>query len=378
MMLDALRDQFPHVRDQLYLNHAATSPLSRPVVKAVEGYLDQRHGTQIENFEQVQPLLARTRDRAARVLGTGAERVAFVQNTSTALNVLARGLDWQPGDRVAVPGCEFPANVYPFMNLERQGVAVDLVPHEEGTVSLEAIEAVLTPKTRLLSISWVQFLSGFRADLEAVGRLCRAHDVLFCVDAIQGLGALTLDVEDLGVDFLACGGHKWLMGTQGVGLLYCTEALQERLDPAAGWLHGPVDWDDFFNYELAFHPDARRFELGTYNTMGMVALDAALGFYLEAGPAACERRVLANARYLGDGLASLGLPRYGTDDPAHASGIVTVAPPDPEGLIGYLSAQEITCALRNRLLRVAPSYYNTTDELDRVLDAISTYLDAPA
>lgn len=373
MTLDALRSHFPHTEHHVYLNHAATGPLSRPVLEAMQGYLDQRHRTQVENYFDVQPTIEATRERIAGLLGTPLDRVEFAPNTSSALNVLAEGLDWQPGDRIALPGCEFPANVYPFLHQQRKGVAVDIIPHEEGTVTLDAIAATLTPETRLLTLSWVQFLSGFRADLEAIGQLCRARDVLFCVDAIQGLGALQLDVERLGIDFLACGGHKWLMSPQGTGFLYVTEMLQDQLTPQAGWLHGPVDWDNFFDYELAFHEDATRFRLGTLNHLGLVGMHAALGLYMEADPAVCEARVLERTATLAAGLGRLGLSRYGTDDTAHASGIVTVRHPEPEALYEYLKEQNITIAVRNRLLRFAPTYYNHPDETDRVLEAVSAF-----
>jgi len=375
-----LRSYFPHAEHEIYVNHAATSPLSRPVMDAVGAYLDERHGARpdapIDNFEAFMPVIAAARKRAATVLGTEAERVAFMPNTSAALNVLAEGLDWQPGDRIALPGCEFPTNVYPFLNLEDRGVAVDFIPHEEGTFTLEAIEATLTPDTRLLSLSWVQFLSGFRADLDAVGALCDAHDVLFCVDAIQGLGALEIDVKAAGIDFLACGGHKWLMATQGIGLLYCTEALQDRIRPPAGWLHGPVDWEHLDEYELAFHPEARRYEIGTRNNVGIAALHAALGLYLDAEPAWCERQVRARADQLAEGLHDLGFARYGPSDPAHSAGIVTIRTEAPEALFDHLQAHDITAALRNRLVRFAPTYYNTPDEMERILEAVETFATA--
>ena len=377
MTLDEVRVQFPHVEHTLYVNHAATAPLSRAVREQIDRYVDERHGASpeapIENYEQFQSVQGQTKKQIARLLGTVPDRVAFARNTSAALNVLAQGLDWQAGDRIAVPGCEFPANVYPFMNLERHGVELDFIPHDDGTFTLDAIERTLRPKTRLLTLSWVQFLSGFRADLESIGELCAAHDIIFCVDAIQGLGALQMDVEACGIDFLASGGHKWLMATQGIGLLYCSEALQERLHPAAGWLHGPVDWDNFFDYDLTFHPDARRFEMGTTNNIGIAALHGALGLYFEGGPAWCEARVLDNARMLADGLTDLGYRRYGSDAEAHQSGIVTVYADDPEGLHAHLEAHDIKAAMRNRRVRFAPTYYNTPDEMQRILDVVADF-----
>ncbi|MDX1547835.1 MAG: aminotransferase class V-fold PLP-dependent enzyme [Rhodothermales bacterium] len=371
MTLDALRRQFPHTEETVYLNHAAVAPLSRRVVAALAAYTEERHRTHIENFAAFQPVIDETKARLARLVGAAPARIAFAPNTSYALNVLALGLDWQPGDRIAVPGCEFPANVYPWMHLQQRGVAVDFVPHREGTFTVDDVARVLTPRTRVLAVSWVQFLSGFRADLEGLGRLCRERGVLFCVDAIQGLGALRLDAAALGIDFLACGGHKWLMGVQGIGFLYLSEALQQRVDPPmAGWLHGPVDWDDFFSYRLAFHDDAERFRLGTLNHLGVAALHAALGLYQEAGATWCEARVLENARALAAGLDRLGLARYGSADPDHASGIVSVRHPAPEAVYEALKARGIVASLRNRLLRFAPTYYNSPDEIDRTVAAV--------
>lgn len=373
MTLDALRTLFPHTADHVYVNHAATGPLSTPVVDAMQRFVAERHRGPIDNFAGFLPVLDETRARLGRLVGAPTERIAFAPNTSSALNVLARGLRWEPGDRIAVPRGEFPANVFPFLALREEGVEVDFIPMPDGTFSLEAVEAALTPRTRLLTVSFVQYLSGFRADVAALGRLCRAHDVLLCVDAIQGLGALRLDAPAAGVDFLACGSHKWLMGAQGLGFLYVTEALQAQLRPPTGWLHGPVDWERLDDVDLAFHDDAQRFHTGTMNNLGIAALHAALCVYFDADPAACEARVRARAGRLAEGLERLGLPRYGTADPAHASGIVTVRPDEPEALFEHLAARGVTAALRNRMLRFSPTYYNTDDEIDAVLDAVAAH-----
>ena len=373
MTLDALRRRFPHTEHGVYLDHAATGPLSTTVLEAVQAHLEQRHRTRPNNYEAVAPVLERARERVGRLVNAPTDRCAFAPNTSYALNVLAQGLDWQPGDRVAVPACEFPANVYPWLQLQDRGVTVDFIPHERGTFTVGAVERVLTPRTRLVAVSWVQFLSGFRCDLGGIGRLCRARGVLLSLDAIQGLGALRLDLGETPVDFLACGGHKWMLGMQGTGFLYVTEALQDRLRPVRGWLNGPQDWEDFLAYPMALHPTAERFRLGTLNTAGFVALDAALAQYFEAGPAWCDERVRALAARAADGLAALGLQRWGSDDPAHASGIVTVEHPDPDGLAAHLAAERVQASVRDRKLRLAPTWYNTEAEIDRALAAVAAY-----
>jgi selenocysteine lyase/cysteine desulfurase len=377
MTSEALRSHFPHLEHQTYLNHAAVSPVSTRVRDAIEAFLGARHGATpeapIENFEAFRPVLRRAKERAARVLGAEASQVDFVPNTSAGLNLLTRGLDWTAGDRIAVPDGSFPTNVYPFQNLEAEGVAVDFIPTTEGRFTPADVEATLRPSTRLVSVSWVHFLSGFRADLKAIGALCDAEDVLFCVDAIQGLGALQVDVQEAQIDFLAAGGHKWLMATQGIGIVYCRDALQAALRPPAGWLHGPVDWAHLDEYALTFHDDARRFRTGTLNSVGIAALDAALGLYLELGPDWCEDNVLDRARTLRTALRRRGLPLYGPADPARGSGIVTAAPERPQALFEHLQAHDVTGALRNRKLRLSPTYYNDETDLQVVLDALDAF-----
>lgn len=376
MLPPDLRAHFPHAAHQTYVNHAAVSPLSRPVKAAIDDYLRERHGADpeapIANFESFRSVVAETKERTARMLQTESSRIEFVPNTSTGLNLVARGLDWEEGDRIAIPHGTFPTNVYPFLNLEHAGVAVDFVPTDEGAFSVDDVEEILRPETRLLSVSWVHFLSGFQADLKALGSLCDEYDVLFCVDAIQGLGALEIDVEGAGIDVLASGGHKWLMATQGIGLFYCTEAFQEHVRPPTGWLHGPVDWDHLDRYDLTFHQDARRFRTGTVNSVGVAALHAALGLYLDAGPEWCEERVLELSSTLEAEFTARGIPRYGSDEPRHASGIITIAPEHPEEFIAHLDEHGITAAMRNRKIRFSPTYYNDQSDLAAILDAIDS------
>ncbi|NNF59329.1 MAG: aminotransferase class V-fold PLP-dependent enzyme [Rhodothermaceae bacterium] len=372
-----LRAQFPHTEHLVYLDHAATGPLSRPVMDAVQAFLEQRHRTRPNNYVDVMPTLERGRTRLARLLGCAAERVEYAPNTSTGLNVLALGLDWQPGDRVAVPACEFPANVQPWLGLrERYGVEVDFIPAERGGFTLGAVEQALTPRTRVLAVSWVQFLSGFRCDLAALSELAHSQGVLLAVDAIQGLGALQLDVVQTGVDFLASGGQKWMLGMQGSAFIYVTEALQERLTPIRGWLNGPADWNDFGAFSEVLHPDATRFRIGTLPTVNALALDAALGLYFDCGAAWVEERVHGHAARFAEGFDRLGLRRFGSVDPARASGIVTVEVPDPEGLHAFLAERRIHVSVRDRKLRFAPHAYNSAAEVDQALAAVADGLTA--
>lgn len=375
LSLTDLRTEFPHTESLVYLNHAATSPLSRRVIQSIDAFLQQRHRGPVENYLDFAPVVEETLQKFATMIGAEKRQVELVPNTSYGLSILAEGLDWRPGDRIAIPGCEFPANVYPFLNLRERGVEVDFIPHHEATFTLEDVERTLRSETRLVSVSWVQFLSGFRCDLEAIAALCHDRGLLLAVDAIQGLGALQLDVVRSGIDFLASGAHKWMMATQGIGCVYVSARALEAIRPKAGWLHGPVDWENFFDYRLAFHPDARRFRLGTLNGAGVAALHAALGLYLELGPDWCEERVLENAQYLDSQLVDAGLTPYGRSaGPAPSSGIATYRSGDSQGLFDYLMEHHVSVSLRNGLIRFAPTYYNTFEELDRAAMLVRDYL----
>lgn len=372
--IDRIRQAFPHAEDMIYMNHAAVAPLSKPVKEAIEAYVGERHRTNIENYFDFQHTIDATLEQIGRLVGCTSKNVAFVPNTSYGLNILAQGLDWQVGDRIVIPACEFPANVYPFMNLADRGVHVDFVQDRDGVFTVEDIEKALTPQTRLVSVSWVQFLSGFRADIEKIAALCKAHDVLLCVDAIQGMGALKIDVEQLGIDFLATGGHKWLMATQGIGFVYIAPGLLDQLQPAmAGWLHGPIDWERLTDFDLAFHEDARKFRLGTLNAIGIAALHASLGLHFEAGVDWCEARVLENASLLRTTLTETGIACCGDISEENRSGIVSFRHQKADGLFAYLQKKEIYGAVRNGLVRFAPSYYNTAEEIETVVSAVASF-----
>ena len=384
MTLSEYRALFDLPPDVAYLDHAATGVLSRPTLDAATDFLNGRSGRVAGRSPNDYPAdlaaIDLARRRAAALVGADVRQVELVPSTSAGINLLAQGLDWRPGDRVAVPACEFPANHLPWRGLAARGVAVDRVPAPGGTFTVEAVEAALTPRTRVVSGSWVQFLSGFRCDLDGLRALCHSRGVLLCVDAIQGLGALRLDAVGLpgepGPDLVVAGTQKWLCAERGMAVAVVSDRLLERLAPVRGWLNGPLDWDDFDAVTDELHPDATRFRQGTVASMQAHALAAALGNVLALGPDAVEAAVLGHARALADGLSALGLRRYGSDDPAHASGIVTVEPPDPEGLHAHLVARGVAVSSRSRKLRFAPHAHTRPADIDRALDAVSAFVRA--
>lgn len=372
MNLPELRNLFPHTAHTTYLNHAATSPLSTRVTDALQRWALERQETMIDNYLPFMEVILAVRRQIAGLLAAPVENVDVCPNVSTALNWVAQGLDWKSGDRIALPACEFPANVWPFLHLREKGVEIDFIPHTDGVFSLEDVEAALTPRTRLLSLSWVQFLSGFRAPLAEIGQRTRKQGIWFLVDTIQGFGALDFgDVEAQGVDFAAGSAHKWMMADQGIGWCYMSPNLMNVLHPPmAGWLSGVVDWENFFDYQFNWHPNITRYRLGTLNNADIATMEAALSLYLECGRDWCNQQVLANAAYLASGLEKLGFKRYGTPDPAFSSGITAFRHPEPEKVAQKLLENQIHISVRNQLLRFAPTYYNSTAELDHTLDVL--------
>lgn len=371
-----LRAAFSHTQDQLYFNHASVSPFSEPVLEAVKAYAQERHLDCIENYEPLMARMEALRECLATLVGARTPDIALVSNTSAGLSLLANGLDWTEGDRILLNDLEFPSNVYPFLNLRSRGVQVDFVAHRNYYLPIADIIAALTPQTRLLSISHVQFLTGQRHDLEALGKVCADRGILFCVDAIQSLGAVDVDVDQMHIDFLAAGGHKWLMGPQGQGFVYMRPELRERLTPAdVGWLSVDDAWE-LLDYRLQLRNDAARYELGTPNGMGITALLAARTFYDSFDREGWTAHILSLTTALWQGFAQRGLIPLTPESAAERLGIVTVPYTGADALQAALAEHKVRVASREqRFLRVAPHAYNSLEEIDkfwRVFDALST------
>ncbi len=366
------RSFFPVSSEIVYLDHAGVAPISTRVDEALRRYAGEatRHGALRYAFydEEVE----RVRGRAARLLGAQPEEIAFVKNTTEGLGIVAAGLDWSPGDVVVSCDLEYPSNVYPWWSLRRRGVETLLLPGRDGRLPLERVEEALRrPRVRLLALSSVEFGSGARNDLEALGHLCRERGVLFCVDAIQSLGCLALDVERCGVDFLSADGHKWLLSVEGCGIFFCARRLLDRLTPRiVGW-RNVAGHADFDRYDDALRGDAHRFEEGTTNTPGIFALGAALDLLLELEVPRIEQRVLALAAHLARGLQERGVRVLSPTDAA-ASGIVSfrLDREPPETTAQRLRARGIHTAARRGGVRASPHFYNTEAELEALIEAL--------
>ncbi len=367
------RGWFPVTEELAYFNHAGVAPVSTLVERAVRGYLEEitRRGA-FDYTRHTDREIERVRGRAALLLGADAGEVAFVPNTTEGLGLVAAGLDWREGDRVVTCDLEYPSNVYPWWHLASRGVETVMVRAEKGVVSTERIvEAIAQPRVRLLALSSVEFGSGQRHDLDALGRVCRERGVLFCVDAIQSLGCLPLDVARSQIDFLAADGHKWLLALEGCGIFYCSARALDRLrPPVVGW-RSVVDNQDYDRYHLELQPGAGRFEAGTPNTAGIVALGAAIDLLLELGIDAIARRVLALTDRLVDGLLARGA-EIASPRGESASGIVSFRLPDEpiERTVTRLRSQRIFVVARRGGVRASPHFYNDEAEIDRLLAAL--------
>jgi cysteine desulfurase/selenocysteine lyase len=371
--LARFRAHFPVVERCVYMNHAALGPLPQTAVDRMREVAQNMADTGDAGWADRLREVERVRGLAARLVGaTEAHEIAFVGNTSDGLSVVSAGLDWRAGDNVVGADCEFPSNVYPWMRLGALGVEYRMAPERDGRVDPEELFAFVDDRTRAVALSWVQFASGFRSDLARIGRFCRDNNVLFVVDVIQGLGVHELDVERDCVDVFAASAHKWLLGGEGVALLYVSDRAVGRLDPArVGWT-SVRDWIKWSRYDLTYREGAGRFECGTLPTPAIHALGASLELLLEAGPADVERHCLELTDRLARGLRDRGFEIVSSRAPGERSAIVAAVHPErrPDEIVRRLGERGVVVAHRAGRLRVSPHFYNTPDEIDRLLAAL--------
>ncbi|MDQ6692950.1 MAG: aminotransferase class V-fold PLP-dependent enzyme, partial [Chloroflexota bacterium] len=344
------------------------SPMCRPGLEALAGYWAVQSTTGVLTEPDYMRLVERARLRMALLIGADPSEIGWVQNTSTAMNLVAHGLDWQAGDNVVTIQGEFPANVYPWLGLKRLDVETRFVEQRNGRVLVDDIAAAIDGRTRLLSVSFVEFATGFRNDLAALGQLCQDRGILFNVDAIQGLGALRLNVHGMGIHFMGAGAHKWLLGPQGVGMFYVRRDVLDLLRPITANWFSVVARDEHLNYGQSWVDAASRIEGSTSNLSGLVAFDAVLGMLHEVGIPYIEGRVLSlNSRLL-DGLETRGYEIASSRLPGECSGVVCFrAKGDPKDILARALAEKIAVAVRVGVVRVSPHFYNTEDEIDSFL-----------
>ncbi|MBV8532952.1 MAG: aminotransferase class V-fold PLP-dependent enzyme [Verrucomicrobia bacterium] len=370
-------DAFPICRNKIFMSHAAVTALPRAVADAVIRFTEQS-AANFESFSAVLNLLQETRASAARLIGSSPDEVALIGPTSLGLSLFANGIDWQPGDEVICYLDDYPANVYPWLNLRSRGVTIRLLdPAEPGAITPELVAGALTPKTRLVALASCNFVSGYRIDVDAIGKLLREKGILFSLDAIQTLGAFPTRVEY--VDFLSAGAHKWLLGPLAIGIVYVRKECFEICRPTllGSWNIKAPGY--VAQQEIEFHPTAQRYEPGTMNLIGISGMKAAIDLLLEIGIGRIAERILAIRARLIDGLRKFGFAVLGPTDGPNASGIITVSRPgtDMRALFERLTSEQIVCSPRQdrkgrQYIRFSPHFYNTQAEIDRVLEVLAT------
>lgn len=368
--IENVRDLFPYIKKgKIYFNHASTGPISNRVHNRLSELLRERSEDNMDDYTARMKAAEEAKAIMGEMINCDPDRLAFTENTSAGLNILAQGINWKKGDRILLNDLEFPANVYPFMNLEKEGVILDFIKSKNGRVTAEEVIANIKEDTRLVSISYVQFLTGYRTDLQKIGEACKEKGIIFSVDGIQGLGVVRLDVQKCNIDFLSCGTQKWLLGLQGSAFVYISRRVQEEVEPKfVGWL-GVEDAWNLLSYDLKFQDTAERYQTGTVNTFGLFAIHESLKLFKEFGFDEIEKRVLSNSRYLMESLEKIGIEPILKDcEDSNIAGIVSFKHPQSETLFKQLAERNVVSAVREGMLRLSPHFYNTHEEIDRVVE----------
>jgi cysteine desulfurase/selenocysteine lyase len=376
---------FPATRSSIYINHAATSPLPRPVSRTLHDYIDDVSAFGNVHAERWREYRDGAHRRLASLIHARHDQIALTASTSDSLMLIAQSLDWQAGDTVLIAEGEFPSNVYPWLNLQEFGVQVETVPASDHRIATADVLARITERTRLVSLSLVEFGTGYRNDIATIAAYCHERGVLCGTDAIQALGALEVNVQRLGVDYLAAGAHKWLLSPHTTGILFISDTLLSQLKTRRrGWFSAQEPYD-FLNYQQPMKAGAARFEYGSPNSFPIVGLDAALGIFecLDGGMEAVEQRVLGLTDYAIAGLERLGYPVITPQDRGARSGIVCFLPHparpeyDAHRITAALAERQIYASARGSAVRISPHFYNTLEEIDTLLNTLDDLKQPP-
>ncbi len=369
---------FPVTRNCVYLNHAADGPLPRPTVRTMHTFIDDISRFGSVNFSRWGMYEQGAHRRLANMLNVRPDQIAMTASTGDGFMHIADGLNWREGDAIVTAECEFPSNVYPWLNLQQQGVQVHFVKMHENRIRVADVLAQITERTKLVSLSLVEFSTGFRNDIAAIARHCHERGILCGIDAMQALGALDIDAQQLGVDFLASAAHKWLLAPPTTGILYLSDNLLEQmLLTRRGWFSVETPFE-FFKYDQPLKRGAARFEHSSTNRVATVALDASLGVFesIDGGMQAIEERILGLTGHAIAGLERLGYPVVSPQDAGERSGIVCFQPHldrqdlTPQHVVDELATRQIYAAARATVVRISPHFYNTIAEIDTLLNAL--------
>jgi len=368
------RKEFPFTKEIIFFNHASFGPMPEVSWKATQDYY---RGLRIEKVadddREAFQKLGNIRKLIAKMIKAQPKEIAFVPNTSYGLNVAAWGLDLKRGDKILLSDVEFPANVYPWTNLKQKGIKTKFIPGKNKCFDIDSFVKAIDKRTKVLSLSFVQYFNGFRNDLESIGRICEENDIFLVVDGIQGIGSVDFDVKKCKIDLLSCGGQKWLLSSLGTGFLYLSSQAKRKVNLSFfGWMG--VDWEldfaDLLKFDLEPFPSARRFEIGTYPYSLLWSMHSSLQLLSQIGIKNIEKHNFELLDVLIDCLKDSPYQIRSSLEPKHRSSILSFSGKNIRKLYEKLIRGKIMVSFREGAIRVAPHFYNTEDEMNKLIEIL--------
>jgi len=370
------RDEMPIARRWAYFDHAAVSPLSRPAQQALETWSKEAANDGVVPWSRWTQRVERVRELAARLMHADPQEIALVPNTTSGIGLVAESYPWQPGDNVVTLGNEFPSNLYPWMNLERLGVETRRVAPDGVKIDAGRLADACDEHTRIVSVSWVGYATGYRIHVQQIAEIAHDHGALLFLDAIQGLGVFPIDVRDAGVDFLAADGHKWLLGPEGAGLFFMRRELLNRLRPTrVGW-NSVVQRFNYQEIDLNIRKEAARYEGGSANLVGFLALGASLemlsSFGLTAKASPIAEQIIRIGEMICQQLERSGAHIVSDRSETVRSGIIafTLRNLDPAHVKRICLEHDVVVSCRGGYLRVSPHAYTNEEDVQRLVNAL--------
>lgn len=377
--LQEFRSVFPALKDSLYFDIATKAPINDNVLEMSKHFFDNydtgggKRGDWLQATERV-------RMKFANLIGSKPTEIAITKNTSEGINIAASGINWKPGDNILVAlDIEHPNNVYAWLHQRRHGVNIKKIETPHGYIDIDEILKQIDDNTRLITVSFVNFLNGSVVDLKALGEICREKSIIFVVDAIQGLGGLPLNVEEMKIDILACGAHKRMMGIYGLGFFYCRESILEQVEPTYAALRSVPFTDDHQfvkNIDFEFIESAKKYEIGNFNYLGTYAAEIGLDMINGLG-VECIYGVISDlGHHMRTSLHEMGL-KLGVpyeENPQFESGIVNFESTNLQKIYEHLVSHNVECSVRRDSLRLGLHAYNTKEDVDRILTLIKNSL----
>ncbi len=373
-----IREYFPHTKELTYFNSASYGPFSTPLKEAIVENIDLRLAARKDDSHYAYSVADELRAAYAGLIGAEARQVGIGMHTTFGLNIAAYGLPLEPGDEILIPDMEFPAAVYTWRAAaESRGLKVVLIKSHNRFFDIGEFERAITPKSRVLCISYVQFFNGFKNDLKTLGEMCRKHGMYFVVDGIQGMGTEPLDVRQLGIDIFASGCQKWMLAPQGCGFFYLADSVRDRIvPPFMSWVG--ADWGlnftDLFYYEKPLFDSARRFEMGYYAVLNFLGMKASVKYFQDLGIEKISEHNHGLIDRLVNYLNGSSFYRITSNmEEKHRSSIFTFTAQDVAKLHRKILDNKVVLVNREGSIRVSAHLFNNYSDIDRLIEILSAY-----